>query len=79
MAPGVRPDAGERAVHLVLAILGFGCIGLYFLIAGDGPARLVGLLLLGLAGLFAYMLWVAVAVERPERTGAIHVIEVRHG
>jgi hypothetical protein len=33
---------------MILAVLGLGGVGLWFLIAGDGPARLVGLALIGL-------------------------------
>ncbi len=50
---------------MILAVLSLGGIGLWFLIAGDGPARLIGLALIGLAGLFGFLFWVAVAVERP--------------
>jgi hypothetical protein len=50
---------------MILAILGLGGVGLWFLIAGDGPAKLVGLALLALAALFGFLLWVALAVDRP--------------
>jgi cation transporter-like permease len=50
---------------MILAVLGLGGVGLWFLIAGDGPARLVGLALIGVAALFGFLLWVAIAVERP--------------
>ena len=50
---------------MILAVLGLGGVGLWFLIAGDGPARLVGLALILVAVLFAFLLWVAIAVERP--------------
>jgi cation transporter-like permease len=50
---------------MILAVLGLGGIGLWFLIAGDGPARLVGLALIAGAALFGFLLWVAIAVERP--------------
>jgi cation transporter-like permease len=50
---------------VILAILGLGGVGLWFLIAGDGPARLVGIGLIAVAALFAFLLWVAIEVERP--------------
>jgi cation transporter-like permease len=50
---------------MILAVLGLGGIGLWFVIAGDGPARIVGLAVIAMAGLFGFLLWVAVAVERP--------------
>jgi small subunit ribosomal protein S16 len=39
--PDSRTEPGVTA--MILAVLGLGGIGLWFLIAGDGPARLVGL------------------------------------
>lgn len=50
---------------MILAAMGFAGIGLWFLIAGDGPARIVGVGLLALAAGLAYLVWVAIAVERP--------------
>jgi cation transporter-like permease len=50
---------------MILAVLGLGAIGLWFLIAGDGAGRLVGLFMIAMAGLFAFLLWVAIEVERP--------------
>ena len=65
---------------MILAVLGLGGIGLWFLIAGDGAGRLVGLLLIALAALFGFLLWVAVAVERPATsTGGLTGSEVTHG
>jgi tellurite resistance protein TehA-like permease len=65
---------------MILAVLGLGGVGLWFLIAGDGPARLVGLALIGLAALFGFLLWVAIAVERPAAaTGRALEREVMHG
>jgi hypothetical protein len=50
------------------------------LIAGDGPARLVGLALIGVAALFGFLLWVAIAVERPAPSTAWPLQrEVKHG
>jgi cation transporter-like permease len=65
---------------MILAVLGLGGIGLWFLVAGDGPARLVGLALIGLAVLFGFLLWVAIAVERPAASTALPLErEVTHG
>jgi hypothetical protein len=64
---------------MILAILGLGGIGLWFLLAGDGPARLVGLALIALAGLFAFLLWVAVWVERPAAAQSPILVEHAHG
>ena len=50
---------------MILAALGLGGIGLWFLIAGDGPARILGAGLIAVAGLLGYLVWVAIAVERP--------------
>lgn len=65
---------------MIIAVIGLGGIGLWFLIAGDGPARLVGLALMALAALFGFLLWVAVAVERPA-TSTVRPVErgVIHG
>ena len=65
---------------MILVALGLGGIGLWFLIGGDGPARLVGLGLIALAALFGFLFWVAIAVDRP--AGIIpgpRQTEVRHG
>ncbi|GEM_PF-2452013 len=65
---------------MILAVLGLGGIGLWFLIAGDGPARLVGLALIALACLFAFLLWVAVWVERPASAQHLPIfVEHAHG
>jgi hypothetical protein len=57
-----------------------GGVGLWFLIAGDGPARLVGLASSVLAALFGFLLWVAIAVERPAPSTALAPArEVKHG
>jgi cation transporter-like permease len=65
---------------MILAVLGLGGVGLWFLIAGDGPARLVGLALIGVAALFGFLLWVAIAVERPAPSTAWPLQrEVKHG
>ena len=65
---------------MILAVLGLGCVGLWFLIAGDGPARLVGVALIALAGLFGFLLWVAVTAERSSASMAWpDSMEVAHG
>jgi hypothetical protein len=64
---------------MILAILGLGGVGLWFLVAGDGPGKLVGLLLLGLAGLFAFLLWVALEVDRPEPSRSALPMEAHRG
>jgi cation transporter-like permease len=77
--PDRRPDAHDdsrmprtirapaRGDAMILAVLGLGGVGLWFLVAGDGPARLVGLALILVAALFGFLLWVAIAVERPSK------------
>ncbi|WP_262875966.1 hypothetical protein [Roseicyclus sediminis] len=64
---------------MILAVIGFGAVGLWFLLAGDGPARLVGLVLLALAGLFAFLLWVALTVERAPASVLPQSQETAHG
>ncbi|MDG4649513.1 hypothetical protein P6F26_13805 [Roseibacterium sp. SDUM158017] len=64
---------------MILAILGLGGVGLWFLIAGDGPARLVGVLLIALAGVFGFLLWVALEVERPSPSDAALPAEIVNG
>jgi hypothetical protein len=59
----IPPEPGASA--MILAVLGLGGIGLWFVIAGDGPARIVGPGAHRDAALFGFLLWVAVAVERP--------------
>jgi hypothetical protein len=54
---------------MILAVLGLGAVGLWFLIAGDGAGRLVGLFMIAMAGVFAYLLWVALEIERPPPGG----------
>jgi hypothetical protein len=51
---------------MIVAALGLGAVGLWFLIAGDAPARLLGLLMIGAGLALGYLFWVALAVERPE-------------
>jgi hypothetical protein len=52
---------------MILAVLGLG--GMWacgFSSPATGPARLVGLALIAMvAALFGFLLWVAIAVERP--------------
>lgn len=64
---------------MILAVLGLGLVGLWFVVAGDGPGRLVGVVLL-LAGLFGFLLWVALFVDRPGAADPGPFPEVRaHG
>jgi hypothetical protein len=49
---------------MILAILGLGGVGLWFLIAGDGPARIVGVVMIAIAALFGWLVWIALEVER---------------
>lgn len=65
---------------MILAALGLGGIGLWFLIAGDGAGRLVGVGFLLVAGFFVFLLWVALAVERPiSSASTLSVAEVFYG
>ncbi|MFW5655483.1 MAG: hypothetical protein ACOCYW_07540 [Roseicyclus sp.] len=50
---------------MILVALGLGAVGLWFLIAGDAPARIIGLLMIALAlGLF-WLFWIGLTAERP--------------
>jgi hypothetical protein len=51
---------------MILAALGLGAVGLWFVIAGDAPARVLGLLLIAAGAALGYLFWIALTVERPE-------------
>lgn len=65
---------------MIFAVLSLSGVGLWFLIAGDGPARIVGLLLLAVAGVFAVLVWIAVSFERPDQAALWQTLpEIHHG
>jgi hypothetical protein len=51
---------------MIFAALGLGGFGLYLLLRGDGPARIMGLILIAAGAGLGFLFWVAIAVERPE-------------
>jgi hypothetical protein len=63
---------------MILAALAIGGFGLYLLVRGDGPARMLGVILVLLSGLLGFLFWVAVAVERPDTARAAAAAEVAH-
>ena len=51
---------------MILVALGLCGFGLWYLIAGDAPARIIGVILLA-AGLgLIYLFWLGLTAERPE-------------
>ncbi len=62
---------------MILIFLAFIGFGIYLLIKGDGPARIVGILLILVASAMGFLFWVALAVELPP-PGASLVTEVHH-
>ncbi len=63
---------------MIFMILGFMGFGLYLLIKGDGPARIVGVLLIAIASVLVFLFWVALAVERPQAEPQDPTEEVEH-
>ena len=63
---------------MILLPIAFALLGLYLLIMGDGPARLVGVALILLAGLFGFLFWVAIYVELPPVEAYLPAMEVHH-
>jgi len=59
---------------MILVALGLGAVGLYFLIFGDAPARVVGVVFIGIAAVFAFLMWVALTQDRAALPG-----ELLHG
>lgn len=63
---------------MILPPIAFALLGLYLLIMGDGPARLVGVVLILVAGLFGFLFWVAIYVELPPVEAYLPAMEVHH-
>ncbi|AHM04040.1 hypothetical protein roselon_01663 [Roseibacterium elongatum DSM 19469] len=63
---------------MILVALGLAAIGIYFLVFGDAPARLVGVVFIAIAAVFAFLMWVALTQDRaalpppPTARGAVH-------
>lgn len=63
---------------MIIVLIGFVGFGGYLLIRGDGQAKLVGVVLIGLAALFGFLIWVALYAEQTTLgTGPI-IEEVHH-
>lgn len=63
---------------MILLPIAFAFFGLYLLVLGDGPARLVGVILILVAGLFGFLIWVAIYVELPPVGAYLPAMEVDH-
>jgi predicted permease len=63
---------------MILLPIAFATLGLYLLVMGDGPARLVGVILILVAALFGFLFWVAIYVELPPVEAHIPAMEVHH-
>ena len=50
---------------MILAALGLGAVGLWFLIAGDAPARILGILMIALGLGLGWLFWIGLTAERP--------------
>jgi hypothetical protein len=50
---------------MILVALGLGGVGLWFLIAGDAPARIIGILMIALALGLLWLFWIGLTAERP--------------
>ena len=51
---------------MILVALGLCGVGLWFLIAGDAPARVLGILMVAVGLGLGYLFWVGLTAERPE-------------
>ncbi|MFV1874978.1 MULTISPECIES: hypothetical protein [Nioella] len=63
---------------MILLPIAFAILGLYLLIMGDGAAKLVGVILILVAGLFIFLFWVAIYVELPPVDAYLPATEVYH-
>jgi len=64
---------------MILTVFAFGAIGGYLVVQGDGPAKVAGLFLILVAGLFGFLFWVALSVELPPTDASFPPVkEIRH-
>ncbi|MGI3186508.1 hypothetical protein [Nioella aestuarii] len=63
---------------MILLPIAFAFLGLYLLILGDGPAKLVGAILMLVAAGFIFLFWVAIYVELPPVEAYLPAMEVRY-
>jgi cation transporter-like permease len=63
---------------MILLPIAFAILGLYLLIMGDGPAKLVGVILILVAAVFIFLFWVAIYVELPPVDAYLPALEVHH-
>lgn len=63
---------------MILLPIAFAILGLYLLIMGDGAAKLVGVILILVAGLVIFLFWVAIYVELPPVDAYLPATEVYH-
>ena len=63
---------------MILLPIAFAILGLYLLIMGDGPAKLVGVILILVAAAFTFLSWVAIYVELPPVDAYLPALEVHH-
>lgn len=63
---------------MILLPIAFAILGLYLLIMGDGPAKLVGVILILVAAAFTFLFWVAIYVELPPVDAYLPALEVHH-
>lgn len=63
---------------MILLPIAFAILGLYLLVIGDAPAKLVGIILMLVAALFAFLFWIAIYVELPPVDAYLRAMEVHH-
>ncbi len=63
---------------MILLPIAFAIFGLYLLVMGDGPAKLVGVILILVAGAFGFLFWVAIYVELPPVGAYLPAMEVHY-
>jgi drug/metabolite transporter (DMT)-like permease len=63
---------------IVLPLILFG-FGVYFLVRGDGPARIVGVLIIVAATIFGGLMWVALNYHIPPAKVAAPASGKTHG
>ena len=63
---------------MILLPIAFAILGLYLLVIGDGPAKLVGVILILVASVFVFLFWVAIYVELPPVDAYLPPTEVHH-
>ena len=63
---------------ILLPLLMVG-LGLYFLVRGDGPAKIIGVLMILIAGVFGGLMWIAMNYHIPPDKVAAPATGQTHG